>query len=98
MVHSLPRSRAQACRVPISGFPSAWLHACMGSSASTQVMDRLMVPWAGIGSIGFVAAHPAAAARQKIVAAARLKRSEHACCTSDTVARAGYGRTGKHGG
>src|SRR6266513_171297 len=78
MVHSLPRSRAQAFRVPMSGLPSASSQAFEGSSASTHVIDRLIVPCAGIGSIGFMAVHPASAApRQRIAALARLNVGAH---------------------
>src|SRR2546423_5012734 len=71
MMHSLPRSRAQARRVPINGLPSASLHASAASSASTQVIDRLIVPCAGIEPAGLVAAHAATAARQ-MMATTRL--------------------------
>src|SRR5512145_565455 len=60
MVHSLPRTRAQACRAPMSGLPKESSQALEGSSAITQVMERLMVPCVGIGSIALREAHPAA--------------------------------------
>src|SRR6267142_5628631 len=60
MVHSLPRTRAQAWRTPIIGLPRLASHAPEGSSARTQVIERLMVPCVGIGSTGFVTLQPAA--------------------------------------
>src|SRR6185312_1368514 len=59
MVHSLPRTRAHAWRTPITGLPRLASHAPEGSSARTQVIDRLIVPSPGIGSTGFVVLHPA---------------------------------------
>lgn len=87
MVHSLPRSRAQAWRTPMSGLPSASSQAFAGSSASTQVMDRLIVPCVGMGSIGFVAEQPAAATQ---VVATTIKLRKRGRCTGTNVARAGY--------
>jgi hypothetical protein len=69
MTHSLPRSRAQAWRVPMSGLPTVWLHAAIGSSASTQVIERWMVPCCGMGSKGFVAQAPRAAQSAAMTAA-----------------------------
>src|SRR3954469_23131972 len=60
MVHSLPRTRAHAWRTPMIGFPTLASHAPEGSSASTQVIERLIVPCSGIGSTGFVTLQPAA--------------------------------------
>src|SRR6185295_18911038 len=62
MVHSLPRTRAHAWRTPITGLPRLASHAPEGSSARTQVIDRLIVPCSGIGSAGLVTLQPAAAA------------------------------------
>src|SRR6476646_10206512 len=61
MVHSLPRTRAHACRTPITGLPRLASHAPEGSSARTQVIERLIVPSPGIGSTGLVTLQPAAA-------------------------------------
>src|SRR5678815_4377852 len=60
MVHSLPRTRAQAWRTPMIGLPRLESQAPEGSSARTQVIERLIVPWSGIGSTGFVTLQPAA--------------------------------------
>src|SRR5262245_27429605 len=59
MVHSFARTRAQAWRAPMSGLPKESSHALEGSSAMTQVMERLTVPCVGIGSIALRWAHPA---------------------------------------
>src|SRR3954470_6009877 len=59
MVHSLPRTRAQAWRTPMSGLPRLASHAPEGSSARTQVIERLIVPCSGIGSTGLVTLQPA---------------------------------------
>src|SRR4051812_32297516 len=58
MVHSLPRTRAHAWRTPMIGLPRVASHAAEGSSARTQVIERLIVPCAGIGSTGFVTLQP----------------------------------------
>src|SRR5262249_48113700 len=60
MVQSLPRTRAQAWRTPMTGLPRLASHAPEGSSASTQVIERLIVPCSGIGSTGLVTLQPAA--------------------------------------
>src|SRR5580765_3702074 len=62
MVHSLPRTRAHAWRTPMIGLPRFASHAPEGSSASTQVIERLIVPCSGIGSTGLVTLQPAAPA------------------------------------
>src|SRR3954463_10956491 len=59
MVHSLPRTRAHAWRTPITGLPRFASHAPEGSSARTQVIERLIVPSSGIGSTGLVTLQPA---------------------------------------
>src|SRR3954470_14863901 len=59
MVHSLPRTRAQAWRTPMIGFPTFASQAPDGSSARTQVIERLIVPCSGIGSTGLVTLQPA---------------------------------------
>src|SRR3954453_22280198 len=89
MVHSLPRSRAQASRAPISGLPRFSSQALAGSSDMTQVIERLTVPCCGIGSIGLVV-EQAAPARQRTAAIARLRMP-------DTLGCCGYGRTGSRG-
>src|ERR1043165_3345718 len=69
MVHSLPRTRAQALRTPMMGLPTLASHAPEGSSARTQVIERLIVPCAGIGSTGLFTLQPAApAAAQNTIA------------------------------
>ena len=65
MVHSLPRSRAHASRPPMSGLPKLSSHALAGSSAITQVMERLIVPCVGMDSIGLRLAQPVPAAASK---------------------------------
>src|SRR3954464_11436670 len=59
MVHSLPRTRAQAWRTPMIGLPRLASQAPEGSSARTQVIERLIVPCSGIGSTGLVTLQPA---------------------------------------
>src|SRR5262245_65713173 len=71
MVHSFPRTRAHAWRAPMSGFPRVSSQALAGSSAITQVMERLTVPCVGIGSIALRWAHPAVS-RTRIVKSAFL--------------------------
>src|SRR4051794_25841026 len=89
MVHSLPRSRAQARRAPMRGLPRFSSQALAGSSDITQVIERLTVPCCGMASIGFVV-EQAAAARQRTAAIARLRMP-------DTLGCCGYGRTGLPG-
>src|SRR4249920_2381886 len=89
MVHSLPRSRAQASRAPMSGLPRFSSQAFAGSSDITQVIERLIEPCCGMGSIGLVVEQPAAA-RQRSAAIARLRMN-------NTLAGRGYGRTGSGG-
>src|SRR6478736_3612248 len=90
MVHSLPRRRAQARRAPMSGLPWVSSQALAGSSDMTQVIERLTVPCWGIGSIGLVVEHPAAATSERSAARARLRMP-------DTLGCCGYGRTGPDG-
>src|SRR5687767_9560929 len=63
-----------------------------GSSASTQVIERLIVPCVGMGSIGLVVAHPAAAARKR---SAAIVARRTWCCTGKNVARADYALIGR---
>src|SRR5580765_4854775 len=89
MVHSLPRSRAQARRAPMSGLPWVSSQALAGSSDITHVNERLTVPCWGIESIGVVVEQPAAA-RQRTAATALLRMT-------DTLARRRYGGTASGG-
>src|SRR3954470_8991200 len=59
MVHSLPRTRAQAWRTPMIGLPTLASHAPEGPCAKTQVIERVVVPCSGIGSTGLVTLQPA---------------------------------------
>src|SRR3954447_11387846 len=90
MVHSLPRSRAQASRAPISGLPRFSSQALAGSSDMTQVIERLTVPCCGIGSIGMVVEQ--AAETESETSAAR-----ESFRMPDTLGCWGYGRTGSGG-
>src|ERR1041385_3933906 len=89
MVQSLPRSRAQASRCPMSGLPRFSSQALAGSSTSTQVIERLIVPSCGIGAISLVVEQPATPKRREH-SSPKSPRTR----TPDTLACGHYGRRG----